>query len=428
MPAQRARARPASANSVTESTLISTTQSDRAAANVGSGCARSAAHGNGTMQRHATIAGLVLTAACGGGGGNDDGLFGSASMSASATSPSGTGDDDGATDDGATGADDGTAGSADSAADESDDGIKLDVGSNADLGGMCEANCDSCTYVDLLFVIDNSASMGDYQNALAIAFPDFASTLDDTLPPGTNVHVGVTSTEMGYSSMGSTSINNGACTFIGDGNQPNSAFYITPDDTDTGRNGAQGRLYAPNGQDPYFEFTTGGADLAALEAWFSAAATIGEGGANIEMSAAPVGWVADPANSATNDGFIRDKGAVLVVFFMQDEPDQTPAMIDGQTGGQFVLDRIAAAKTECGGLECVIAGGFLNANACNADGNLPLDDFLAGVGESPVVQALPDENTAEDDPATAAAEMNELLSTTLAEVIAQTCDEIGPEG
>jgi hypothetical protein len=382
------------------------------------------------MRRAAFVGWAAATAAACGDGRGDDGLFGSGAE-ASATAPSGTDDgiDDGA-DDGATGADDGTAGDdADTGPDDDGGGPKLDVEAETDNVGPCEGpDCDSCTYVDLLFVIDNSSSMGDYQNALAIAFPDFATTLDAALPPGTNVHVGVTSTEMGYSSMGSTMISNGACSFIGDGNQPNTAFYVTPDEMDSGRNGAQGRLYAPAGQESYFEFTTGAADIGALESWFSAAATIGEGGSNIEMSAAPVGWIDDAANAATNDGFMRDKGAVLVVFFMQDEPDQTPMTIDGQPGGQFVLDRVAAAKAECGGLECVIAGGFLNANACNADGNLPLDDFLAGVGESPVVQALPNENLAEDNPAAAAAEMNELLSETLTAVIAQTCDEIGPEG
>jgi hypothetical protein len=384
------------------------------------------------MRRHATIAAAVAsfsTLACGGGREGDESPFGSAGVSATAPSESGDdGIDDDADDDGGTGADGASADDgADTGADD-EDGIKLDVSANSDLAGGCQGeSCESCTYVDLLFVIDNSGSMGDYQNALAMAFPDFASTLHDTLPPGTNVHVGVTSTEMGYSSMGSTTISNGACSFIGDGNQPNTSFYVTPEDSDSGRNGAQGRLYAPNGEEPFFEFTTGGADLPALEAWFSAAATIGEGGSNIEMSAAPVGWVGDPANAATNGGFIRDEGAVLVVFFMQDEPDQTPMTIDGQPGGQFVLDRIAAAKAGCGGLDCVIAGGFLNANACNADGNLPLDDFLAGVG-SPVVQALPDENLAEDNPAAAAAEMNQLLSDTLTDIIAQTCDEVGPVG
>jgi len=314
---------------------------------------------------------------------------------------------------------------------ESGGGPKLDVGPG-DIPGPCVGDdcSEGCSAVDLVFVIDNSGSMGDYQAALGLAFPQFAATLDAALPAGTSLHVGVTSTEMGYSSSGNTSIINGDCTFLGDDMQPNDAFYITPDVTDTGRNGAQGRLYDPGGGETYFEYVTGagGAELAALEDWFSAAANIGTGGSNIEMSTAPTGWVADPANAATNAGFIRDEGAVLVVFFMQDEPDQTPLMIDGQPGGLAMLDKLVAAKSGCGGIDCIIAGGFLNEQACAARGNLPLDDFLANVGETPVVEPLPDENLAEDDPQAAADQMNDALSGTLAEIIAQTCEQIPPAG
>ncbi len=314
---------------------------------------------------------------------------------------------------------------------ESDGGIKLDV-APGDIPGPCAGKgCnDGCSAVDLVFVIDNSASMGDYQAALGLAFPAFAATLDAALPPGTSLHVGVTSTEMGYSGSGSTSINNGVCSFVGDGGQPNDAFYITPDVTDTNRNGAQGRLYDPGGGQTYFEYVTGGgpAELSDLEAWFSSAANIGTGGSNIEMSTAPAGWVADAANAATNAGFIRDEGAVLVVFFMQDEPDQTPLMIGGQPGGVAMLDKLVQAKAGCGGIDCIIAGGFLNEQACAATGNLPLDDFLAGVGETPVVEPLPDENLAENDPQAAADQMNDALSGTLTEVIAQTCEQIPPAG
>ncbi|MCX4242683.1 hypothetical protein [Paraliomyxa miuraensis] len=316
-------------------------------------------------------------------------------------------------------------------ADEESGGIKLDVAAG-DVPGPCvgEGCNEGCTSVDLVFVIDNSGSMGDYQAALGLAFPAFAATLDSTLPAGTNLHVGVTSTEMGYSGSGSTSIMNGNCTFTGDGGQPNSSFYITPDVTDTGRNGAQGRLYDPGGGQTFYDYTigAGGAALTGLETWFSSAANIGTGGSNIEMSTAPAGWVADAANDATNAGFIRDQGSVLVVFFMQDEPDQTPLMIGGMPGGLAMLDKLVAAKAGCGGTDCIIAGGFLNENACSAMGNLPLDDFLANVGEAPIVQPLPDENLAEDDPQAAADEMNMVLSGTLAEVIAQTCEQIGPEG
>jgi hypothetical protein len=304
------------------------------------------------------------------------------------------------------------------------DEIKLDT-LPPDTGVDDGPGDESCDYVDLLFVIDNSVSMGGYQDALGLAFPQFADTLASVLPDGTNVHVGVTSSEMGYAGSGSTSINNGMCTFIGDG-MPSDNFYVTPDQQNTAKNGAQGRLFDPGGGQNYFEFNVGdAAQLDALASWFSDAAAIGTGGSNIEMTTAPAGWAFDPANDGANAGFVRDEGAVLVVFFMSDEPDQTPLMIDGLTGGQAMLDKVAAAKAGCGGLECVLGGGFLLESACNAQGNLPLDDFLAGMSEPSQVAPLPDEDL---PPAQAADQMNALLADTLADAIAAKCDEIPPVG
>src|SRR5688572_6560767 len=51
--------------------------------------------------------------------------------------------------------------------------------------------------LDLLFVVDDSASMADKQNNLAINLPNFInvlSTLEGGLP---NVHMGVVTTDMG---------------------------------------------------------------------------------------------------------------------------------------------------------------------------------------------------------------------------------------
>ena len=96
--------------------------------------------------------------------------------------------------------------------------------------------------------------------------------------------------------------------------------------------------------------------------------------------------------------------------------------------GPAMLDKLIAAKAGCGGTDCIIAGGFLDEQACSAMGNLPLDDFLAGVGEAPVVQPLPDQNLAENDPQAAADEMDLVLSGTLASIIAQTCEQIPPAG
>jgi hypothetical protein len=363
---------------------------------------------------------LALLVSCGPATSDEGGLFNTNSLGSADGIEGTAGDGDGDPGDG-----DGTPGDGDGDPGDGDGdggmGPKLDT-LPPDTGvddGPGETNC---SFVDLLFVIDNSVSMGGYQDALGQAFPQFANTLISTLPSGVNVHVGVTSSEMGYASSGSTSINNGVCTFVGDG-QPGNTFYITPDQQNTGKNGAQGRLFDPGGGQYYFEFNTDDlGQTAALEAWFDDAAAIGTGGSNIEMTLAPAGWAFDPANNATNAGFLRDEGAVLVVFFMTDEPDQTPTMIDGQGGAQTILDMVAAAKTGCGGLDCVIGGGFLLESACQ---DQPLDDFLAGLPEPAQVAPLPDEDL---PAAQSAAEMNALLADTLVQVIATKCDEIPPVG
>lgn len=294
----------------------------------------------------------------------------------------------------------------------------LDVPSVGCEGGDGSCGCDA---VDLLFVIDNSGSMEDYQEALGLAFPSFATTLAEVLPAGTSVHVAVTSTEMDYSSGGQSVSMNGVCTFIGDDGRDNEAFYVPPDEVNTGRNGAQGRFYDPGDGQTYFAFETDG-DVAGAQAWFTMAANIGVGGSNIEMATAPVGWAFEPANAPTNGGFLRDEGAVLVVFFMQDEADQSPTSVDGVETGTWALERVAVAKAGCGGLDCVVAGGFLNDGACMGD--RPIATFLDGV-DDPVVGQLPNEDDAPQD---IADEMTELLSNSLATLIGQTCDEITPEG
>lgn len=298
----------------------------------------------------------------------------------------------------------------------------LDIGSpDSGFETTDTATADGCVAVDLVFVIDNSVSMGDYQNALSLAFPGFADAIVESLPPGTNLHIGVTSTTMGPSNSGSTT----NCAATGDDNKPQDAFYETPDVSDNGINGGQGRLFKPGNAVTYYDIDTdaGPAEIDALKAWFAQAAKIGEGGSQIEMSAAAAGWVVDPANAPTNAGFVRDEGAVLALFFLQDEADQTPWTIDGKPGGVAMLDKLAAAKAGCGGAECIIGGGFVNTGCLD---EVPLGDLIEGIGAGNNVQELPDEDLAEDFPQMAADEMNLLLRDTLAGVIAQKCDEIMP--
>ena len=284
-----------------------------------------------------------------------------------------------------------------------DDGVgpKLDVSSSAFDVGDCADPCLGCNAVDILFVIDNSEPMADYQAALVDAFPAFAEALFAGLPPNTSVHVGITSTTMGESAVGMTD----GCTATGDGMQPVEAFYTTPDEDDTGVPGAQGRLYIVDDR-AYFQGSTFD-DPQPLVDWFTAGALIGEGGSQVEMSGAAAAWATDPINDETNMGFIRDEGAVLVIFVVQDEPDQSPM---GEA--EALVQKIATAKETCGGMSCVVAGGFVQTECLPEN---PLGTIFEAASATAIHQ-LPSFNET-----TTSQTFEQVLRDTLSEVITQTC-------
>ena len=246
-----------------------------------------------------------------------------------------------------------------------------------------------------------------YQVALSQAFPKFVETVVDVLVPGVTVHVGVTSTEMGVAVLGTVDRCMGIATDM---------YYQTPDTSPTNRPAAQGRLARVDGKS-YAEFATNDPPdvIDAATQWFSSAAQLGARGSNVEMSSATAGWAGDPVNDASNAGFIRDAGAVLVVFFVQDEPDQTPNAV----GGSAMLDKLAARKPVCGGRNCIIGGGLVN------EGCLPvvaLGEFFAGFGAPAVVEQIPDAKSITPD------DFTRVLADSLADVIAEKCKDIPPPG
>jgi hypothetical protein len=285
---------------------------------------------------------------------------------------------------------------------------KFDVGVET-TGIECTTCNQTCTAVDLLFIVDNSGSMADEQEALSEAFPDFANAILTALPEGVSLHVGVTSTEMAVAGSTVTECDEPDPTSV-------TAAYVTPEVMNTGRNGAQGRLYEANGL-PFFEISTDAPpdEVAELEAWFTAAANIGENGSSTEMALAGAGWAFHPANDAVNAGFVRDEDAVLVLFFIQDERDQTPP-----AESTALIQNIVDAKTNCGGMECVVGGGFV-AN-CNgpSDYPAPIEVLFSQMAQPPVRQELPSN--------VVAADYIPLLTEALAQVIVDTCGDIGPEG
>src|SRR5690606_28743745 len=114
---------------------------------------------------------------------------------------------------------------------------------------------------------------------------------------------------------------------------------------------------------------------------------------------------------AHNDGFVRDK-AVLVLFLLSDTVDMTPAEIPTQ---DFV-DMVSNKKAACGD-QCIITTGAI-MGACydnpNAQ-NTRLTDFMNGFGKVPASWI---------DLWSPNPDFASVLGTALADVVAQTCDDI----
>ncbi|MEZ4451064.1 MAG: hypothetical protein R3B09_16400 [Nannocystaceae bacterium] len=290
-------------------------------------------------------------------------------------------------------------------------GIKLDVG--APDGGVTETDTDSngeCVAVDLLFVIDNSPSMGKYQDALSAAFPGFVDQIFLNLPPGTDLHVGITTTSF---FVGSCSESTNNCVSQSSESEI-QMHYTPPTQMNNGENGGQGRLFNYQGMN-YFAANTSD-DPAALKAWFSGAATAaGEKGCSFEMAAAGAGWAADPANAGTNAGFIRDSGAVLLVFVLSDEPDKSPEPVS-----QFV-DKLVAAKAECGGKKCILAAGLVNSFCYDNVGDTTLKTFLESFDIPPIIGTIGKIFPNDPEP-----DYTGVVGEALAQIIGQKCEEIGP--
>ena len=155
--------------------------------------------------------------------------------------------------------------------------------------------------LDLLFVIDDSASMADKQNALIDAFPAFLAqlgTIDGGIP---NLHLGVISSDMG--TKGSAVVQPGnpisSCTGTGDGGllQTGTASLVEP--------------YAISMRNGTKNFT------GTLDATFSQMAALGVAGCGFEQHLHSMRTsFTNPANA----GFLRPS-ANLAVIILADEDD-----------------------------------------------------------------------------------------------------------
>lgn len=262
------------------------------------------------------------------------------------------------------------------AADTTGPGPKLDLPPAVDMGSLNPG----CGAVDILFVVDNSKSMGQYQMALAEAFPQFVDAMIANLPGDVSLHVGLTTTDFTCTQVGDACcpdacpIGNTLCQI---GSTPEEietlqSLYNPPIDGDNGVNGGQGRLFEFEGQS-YFSTNTSD-DPGPLKQWFTGAAiAAGEQGSSLEMPVAAVGFAATDVHPG-NAGFIRNTDAILLIVFLTNDPDASLGSVASYR------DMVLAAKQNCP--ECVLTAGLLKS--CVPAENQRLWQFMKAFGDEPI--------------------------------------------
>ena len=213
---------------------------------------------------------------------------------------------------------------------------------------------DGCAAVDFMFVIDNSISMQDQQNALKAAFPEFITTIQTTLPT-TDYHIMVVDTDAeGRCAPGTCShstcqeAGQYACDNIFDAcDTTRGAGVVHP--AGQGASNMQCNLQGGNRY-----IVEGQPDL---ETTFDCVASVGLAGHPSERPIdGMVEAVSAPLNSpgACNEGFLRDDG-ILVVTFISDDPN-----VEDTNSAQQAYDALVAAKN--GNAEAVVVLGLIPGN------------------------------------------------------------------
>ncbi len=182
-----------------------------------------------------------------------------------------------------------------------DDGDGVDGGGGGDASWPTDDGdggaADGCEKIDILFVVDNSGSMGQEQTNLATNFPQFLAVIDAS---GLDYRVAITTTGMDYAYHQAT-IPGGP------------VLPITEDDGD---NGAMLQPGACGMTRRWIERT----DVNAAAA-FACAANVGTSGPSDEMPLAAIrAAFEDRIADGTNAGF-RRPDALLAVVVLTDEND-----------------------------------------------------------------------------------------------------------
>lgn len=222
-----------------------------------------------------------------------------------------------------------------------------------------------CTEVDFIFIVDNSVSMGDEQEALVAAFPAFMATIEETLEAGSEYHIMVLDTD-DWGRCDTANPWDGATPTHSTCNAYVEATVFDECDGIIGAGvlhpageGASDQLCTPASGKRYIE--AGEPDLAGT---FACMATVGLAGHANERPMDAMVAALDPMNAAVqacNDEFLRDD-ALLVITFISDDPN----MPDAGTPAEWYQSVVAAKG---GNEEAVVVLGLgPGGDDCGAGG------------------------------------------------------------
>ncbi len=294
---------------------------------------------------------LTLALACGGGSNEDGSIYGDEGdgVATLGTSSDGPGDGDG--DNPGDGDGDGDNDNADS-----NDGIKLDT-LFEDTDATAEGgDGEGCAAIDFLFVIDNSGSMGDNQQALIGSFPGFIQKIQETIADVDSYHIMVVKTDQYWNDC---TVECGFFPFLcqfGDVNACDGAPSACDNTLGAGVNFPVGE----DASNQYCNLTGGQRYITPQEPFdqlpqkFTCIASVGTDGDSEEKPLQSLTAAVSPGlngGGGCNSGFLRDD-AVLVLTIITDEEDSSVGTPQG------LYENIVAQKG--GHPENVVVLGLIN--------------------------------------------------------------------
>jgi hypothetical protein len=260
--------------------------------------------------------------------------------------------------------------------DDDDNGNGPDAGGGGGSGDARPPNAMMCSQMDLLFVIDNSGSMGEEQMNLGANFPTFINVLDAS---GLDYRVAVTTTARNYNYNMVTPI----------GNIPQST------------SGESGEMLKKGSMTKRWIDKNDGN----VSATFSVLASVGTSGSGDEM---PLGAMRDAFEDrmmdGTNVGF-RRQDALLGIVMLTDENDCSYEQSVNLNFGESLcanqmeppqnyktfLDTYAGNPTRWAA--AIIAGagpGACSSGFGNADEATRLIQFKQAVGNNAIISSICD--------------------------------------